>query len=639
MSKRISQNTDGSQPSVEVGDLNFGLGVGIRAGDAGPQEGGGARFLQNPFQGGDVEVYGGSGTSGGGSISIQGGDSSIAGDGGGVSIRCGDGPSGGGGIELIAGTRGTGVLGSSGDATIELQSGGSANFRAGILARAHGGPSSIPDFTVALQSGFDTGSPLLGVTLRSRLLVDGLGVFGPGGLNFEGWNSQDGAQAGDGVLFILGDGFDDGAGNASPGGEFRLTTGSGAATAPEKGGDFYVETGSGGQGGATALASGPGGDVEFFPGTGGVASGGAEANRGGGVEIVAGGGGVQSDPALNSGLGGPVLLQAGRAGNHSGGGFRGIGGTASLSAGSGEVGGSLGLAAGGGEQAGDTRGYIRILDQQIGTRTATPFAEVSSGSGVLFGNENGGLVSGIDDPVTASDSLSNFPSSTTVTTTGAATFSPGDIIAIEDCATGIEPDFGGAPQATNAPLTNNNGLFEVDSHVGNLLTISSSPAFEFCKSEFDPALAAGGSARRRVVSALRLNGPDIQYTTGSNTGSMAWQTFSTSTSNPGVQSAVQSTITLSASGTTSSTFGALPAGARIIRSRIDITATSVGGGVIDVGVLGAGTAVQFGLPAVATTLALADVSILLAAPDSLFVRGVGLSPGTVTLNCVVEYVL
>jgi len=136
-----------------------------------------------------------------------------------------------------------------------------------------------------------------------------------------------------------------------------------------------------------------------------------------------------------------------------------------------------------------------------------------------------------------------------------------------------------------------------------------------------------------------MNGAQLQYTTGTNVNSMSWQVIATSQSNPGVQAAVQETITFSTSGTTSAVFGLLPSGARIIRSRIDITATSVAGGVIDVGILGSGTAVQFGIPAVATTLALTDVSILLPSADNLFVRAVGLSPGAVSLNCVVEYVL
>jgi len=642
MSKRSSQNTDGSQPSVETGDLNFGLGVGIRAGDPGPQEGARALFLQNPFGGGDAEIYGGDGTGDCGSISIQGGQSSVGGDGGSVSVRCGDGPGGGGGIELIAGTRGPGVLGSSGGATIELQSGGSANARAGILARAHDGVQSIPDFTVALESGYDTGSPILGVARRSRLLLDGFGVFGPGGLNYEGWSSQDGAQAGDGVLFILGDGFDDGAGNASPGGEFRLTTGDGAATAPEKGGDFYVETGAGGEGSATALASGPGGDIEFFGGQGGPASGGTSvANRGGGIELVAGGGGLQSDPALGSGLGGPVLLKGGRAGNHTGGGFRGTGGTASLSAGAGAVGGDTGIAAGAGSQQGDSRGYIRLLDQQFGTRVAPPFAEVSASSrlGFLYGNVYGGIVSGIFDADTpAGDTITSFSTSSTAATVGAAVFSPGDLISIEDCGVGIDPDFGGAPQATNAPLTTNNGIFEVVSHVGNVLTVATNPTFDFCQTGFDPNLPGGGSAVRRSYSAMRLQGAQMQITSGKNVGSMAWQTVATTSTNTGVNVSDSGSQVLTPASPTF-VFGDIPAQATIIRSRVEVSvADTAPGGTVGVTLVTPAPPIQAGVLANLVALVTADVQLDTAAADQFVITGSALTT-SVTARAVVEWIL
>lgn len=644
MSKRTSQNTDETRPSVTVGDISGDTGVNIQAGNPGTQGGANAQFYQFSGSGGDIELYGGAGDSGnGGGVFIECGGATTSGTGGSFSVTCGDGPSGGGGITLAAGTRGFNVAGSAGTASIELQSGGSTTDRAGILLRAHDNlSSSISDLSVALESGYPSSAPVRVVT-RSRLFVDGAGTLGPGGLNFDGWDSVDGSQAGDGVLFVLGNGFDDGA-NASPGGEFRLTTGSGAATSPEAGGNFAVETGAGGAGTATALSSGPAGDIELFGGKGGAASGGtAEANRGGGLELVAGDGGNQSDAALNSGLGGPVLLKAGNAGNHSGGGFRGIGGTLSIEAGSGEVGGDLGIAAGAASQAGDNRGFIRFLDQQFGSRNASPFSEVSASSaiGVLYGNVYGGMVSGIFDADTpTTDTITTFDTATTATTSGTATFTAGDLIAIEDAATGITPPFGGAAQTTNAPLTTNNGIFEVFSHVGTTLTIASNPTFDFCATGFDSSLPGGGVARRRAYSALRMNGAQLQYTTGTNVNSMSWQVIATSQSNPGVQAAVQDTITLDQAGATTAVFGSLPSGSRIIRSRIDVTATTALVGTLDIKLTTAGTNVQTGVVATAVALSPIDISIGVAAADTLTVTAVGLGVGeTVTINCVVEYVL
>lgn len=648
MSKRTSQNTEGSRPSVTVGDISGDTGVNIQAGNPGTQGGANAQFYQYAGRGGDIELYAGSGDSAdGGSVFVECGTASTSGSGGSFTVTAGDGPNGGGGITIAGGTRGFGGSGSAGDASIELQSGGSTTDRAGILLRAHDSSVTISDLSISLESGYPDGPgpfPPPNVVTRSRLLVDGAGTLGPGGLNFAGWNSLDGAQAGDGVLFVLGNGFDDGAGSASPGGEFRLTTGSGASTAPEAGGNFAVETGAGGAGTGAALASGPAGDIELFGGKGGAASGGtAEANRGGGLELVAGDGGNQADAALNSGLGGPVLLKAGNAGNHSGGGFRGIGGTLSIEAGSGEVGGDLGIAAGAASQAGDNRGFIRLLDQQFGSRNANPFSEVSASSalGVLYGNVYGGMVSGIFDADTpTSDTITSFDTATTATTSGTATFTAGDLIAVENAATGITPPFGGAAQSTNAPLTNNNGIFEVVSHVGTTLTVASNPTFDFCATGFDSSLPGGADAFRRSYSALRMNGSQLQYTAGKNVNSMSWQVIATSQSNPGVQAAVQDTVTLDQAGATTAVFGSLPSGSRIIRSRIDVTATTALVGTLDIDLTTAGTNVQTGVVATAVALSPIDISIGVAAADTLTVTAVGLGVGeTVTINCVAEYVL
>ncbi len=68
MSKRTSQNTDETRPSVTVGDISGDTGVNIQAGNPGTQGGANAQFYQYAARGGDIELYAGSGDSADGGI-------------------------------------------------------------------------------------------------------------------------------------------------------------------------------------------------------------------------------------------------------------------------------------------------------------------------------------------------------------------------------------------------------------------------------------------------------------------------------------------------------------------------------------------------------------------------------------------
>ena len=102
-------------------------------------------------------------------------------------------------------------------------------------------------------------------------------------------------------------------------------------------------------------------------------------------------------------------------------------------------------------------------------------------------------------------------SNPTVQTTSASTFAAGDII-----------------QISGANLSDNNGLFEVDSHAANLLTIrgvgTTSTTFNMFQDQFAADATAGGTITLVNVSAISSGSDGVWETSGgaSNTGAMSF---------------------------------------------------------------------------------------------------------------------
>jgi len=101
--------------------------------------------------------------------------------------------------------------------------------------------------------------------------------------------------------------------------------------------------------------------------------------------------------------------------------------------------------------------------------------------------QTGGLIVN-SFPTTTVDTVAGSFTSSTVTTTGSATFSAGDIIMI-----------------SGANNTKNNNLFEVLTHVTNTLTIDTTPTEDFTANTFtaDTTTPVAGSITKTTISVIR----------------------------------------------------------------------------------------------------------------------------------------
>lgn len=98
-------------------------------------------------------------------------------------------------------------------------------------------------------------------------------------------------------------------------------------------------------------------------------------------------------------------------------------------------------------------------------------------------------------PTAVADTIDTgaFVSTTTIATTGAATFTAGDIILV-----------------TGANTESNNGLYEVLTHAANVLTIDSSPTFNFLQNVFVVDTVVAGAITQVNVAVLQA-GVDGKY--------------------------------------------------------------------------------------------------------------------------------
>lgn len=106
-----------------------------------------------------------------------------------------------------------------------------------------------------------------------------------------------------------------------------------------------------------------------------------------------------------------------------------------------------------------------------------------------------------------------FATTSTVATVGAATFSAGDVIMV-----------------SGATDVSNNGIFEVLTHAANVLTINTTPAFNFLNSAFVVDATDVTAAITQINVAVLQAGSDgePQITAGSNVNSMVFRTLVTS---------------------------------------------------------------------------------------------------------------
>jgi hypothetical protein len=158
-------------------------------------------------------------------------------------------------------------------------------------------------------------------------------------------------------------------------------------------------------------------------------------------------------------------------------------------------------------------------------------------------------------PTATSDTVAagGFATTTTVATTGAATFTAGDIILV-----------------TSANTASNNGVYEVLSHAANVLTIKSSPVFDFLQNVFVVDTTVAGTITQVNVAVLQA-GTDgkFEVTKGSSTSGMTFTDLALITDLVGVWT-IATVTTTDATPTTAATI--TPAANRSIVVEVVYTA-------------------------------------------------------------------
>jgi len=180
-------------------------------------------------------------------------------------------------------------------------------------------------------------------------------------------------------------------------------------------------------------------------------------------------------------------------------------------------------------QLGSSTALVTVMGNLLvsGTTTTTRSEVVNIADSTLFLNDNyttvaaqtGGLVVNYL-PTSTTDTVAaggfTNASNSTVATTGAATFSVGDVIMI-----------------TSANTLANNGLFCVLTHAANVLTIYGTgtppPAVvDFVQNTFTTDATVAGAIRKINVSIMRAStGGDWQIAKGANSGSIVYSTLAT----------------------------------------------------------------------------------------------------------------
>lgn len=158
----------------------------------------------------------------------------------------------------------------------------------------------------------------------------------------------------------------------------------------------------------------------------------------------------------------------------------------------------------------------------LGTTTTTSSTNVlaadnnvllSAGYTTTTARSGGISVNFLPTAIADTSDTGGFATTSTVATTGAATFSAGDIVMVSG--------------ATNV---SNNGIFQVLTHAANVLTINTTPAFNFLNSAFVVDATDVTAALTKINVAVLQAGSDgePQIAAGSNVLSMAFRTLVTS---------------------------------------------------------------------------------------------------------------